>query len=321
MLVALIIGCATAPPALLVPLQLLAAAAAALAVIVAVSLHPPFAAYLLISFTPLLAGLERSFLIPLFDRTRHSQSWWAPAWDQRAGSATFRPLKRPRLRALDSAILSMASPDRITAPLAVRPRPGADRGRRLVRPDLLEVLRHFLDRPPRRFRGKAGAPLPDPVDGHRLHRGPGRWASGAPTLRCVRVVNQLYPPEDPSGATVGRGSSTLDSSIVVGDIMAYNLAIALAFLLRVQRNILTMILLAGVFFFGGLASGQFSGAIAIAVSVTIVGALTGRLRQLALVMLPASLLAAVVLSTGISERLSGFQSTDGTSAELGGAAV
>ena len=125
------------------------------------------------------------------------------------------------------------------------------------------------------------------------------------------LVNRLYPPEDPTGAAVGRGSSTLDSSIVVGDIMAYNLAIALAFLLRVQQRRLTMILLAGVFFFGGLASGQFSGAIAIAVSVTIVGALTGRLRQLALVMLPASLLAAVVLSPVISERLSGFQSTTG----------
>ena len=41
------------------------------------------------------------------------------------------------------------------------------------------------------------------------------------------------------------------------------------------------------------------------------GLLTGRLRQLALVMLPASLLAAVVLSPVISERLSGFQSTTG----------
>src|SRR5829696_7307558 len=64
-LVALIIGCATAPLALLVPIPLLAAAAVALAVIVAVSLHPPLAAYLLITFTPLLAGLQRSSLIPL----------------------------------------------------------------------------------------------------------------------------------------------------------------------------------------------------------------------------------------------------------------
>ena len=108
-LVALIIGCATAPLALLVPIQLLVAAAAALAVIVAVSLHRPLAAYLLITFTPLLAGTGTQFAdsAPPTARVTGSPAghWLDGQWGR---SAVVRPDERPRLRALDSAILLMA---------------------------------------------------------------------------------------------------------------------------------------------------------------------------------------------------------------------
>src|SRR3954462_9678982 len=59
----LVIGL-TAPLAILVPLPLLGAGTMALVLVVIVFLHPPFAAYALITMTPLLAGLERGSLIP-----------------------------------------------------------------------------------------------------------------------------------------------------------------------------------------------------------------------------------------------------------------
>jgi hypothetical protein len=55
-LAALLIGSATAPLALLVPIPLLIAAITALAMVIAVYLHPPLAAYLLIALTPPEAG-------------------------------------------------------------------------------------------------------------------------------------------------------------------------------------------------------------------------------------------------------------------------
>ena len=108
-LVALIIGCATVPLALLVPIPLLVAGAAALVVMVAVSLHPPLAAYLLIAFTPLLAGLQRSSLIPLL--RPHEVLVVLVGIGlvvNGVGRLVSGQMRRPRLRAMDSAVLLMA---------------------------------------------------------------------------------------------------------------------------------------------------------------------------------------------------------------------
>jgi hypothetical protein len=312
--VPLIIGCATAPLALLVPIPLLAAAAVALAVIVAVSLHPPLAAYLLITFTPLLAGLQRSSLIPLLRPHELLVVLVGTGLVVNGvGRLLSGQMERSSLRALDSAILLMAFTGSVLPLLWL-----LARGQAPTADDVLYALTFW------KFYA-VFLIVRLAVSGARqirlclgLSMATGCVVAVVAGLQALQLfgvdqlVNQIYPTEDPSGATTGRGSSTLDSSAAVGDIMAYNLAIALAFLLREpQKRRITLVLLAGMFFLGGLASGQFSGAIAVAVSITTVAALTGRLRQVGLIVLPASLLAAILLRPVISARLRGFESTTG----------
>jgi hypothetical protein len=312
-LAALIIGCATAPLALLVPIPQLVAAAVALAVIVAVSLYPPLAAYLLITFTPLLAGLQRSSLIPLL-RPHELLAVLVGTGlvVNGVGRLLSGQIRRPRLRAMDSAILFMAFTGSVLPLLWL-----LARGEAPTADDVLYALTFW------KFYGIFLIVRLAVSEARQvrlclmLAMATGfivAVVAGLQALQLLGVdqlVNQIFPPEDPSGATAGRGSSTLDSSAAVGDIMAYNLAIALAFLLREPQKRPVLVLLAGVFFLGGLASGQFSGAIAVVVSIITVAALTGRLRQVGLIVLPASLLAAVLLRPVISARLRGFESATG----------
>ncbi len=311
-LVALLVGCATVPLALLVPIPLLAAALGALAVVIAVCLWPPLAAYFLIALTPLLAGLERSSLIPLI---RPHEALAVLVCSGLALNGVGRLLsgdvRRPRLRAIDSAILLMAVTGSILPLLWL-----VARGEAPDTDDILYALTFWkyyavfliIRLAVSRIRQVRRCLIVSMASACIV--GLVAILQSLQLFGIAQILNDLYPP-DSSGATVGRGSSTLDSSAAVGDIMAYNLAIALALSLRQTQRRWTLITLAGFFFVGGLASGQFSGAIAIAVSVTVVAALTGRLRQLALVVLPASVLAAVVLRPVISERLRGFDSTTG----------
>ena len=185
-LVALIIGCATAPLALLVPLPQLAAAVVALAVVIAVCLHPPLAAYLLITFTPLLAGLGRGFFIPL---VRPHEALAVLVGGGLAINGIVRLLsgdvRRPRLRAMDSAIIAMAVTGSILPLLWL-----FARGQAPTADDVLYSLTFwkfyavFLIVRLAVSRYQAGKAMPDAVDGHRLHRGPDRCAAGAPTLWC-----------------------------------------------------------------------------------------------------------------------------------------
>jgi len=299
--------------ALLVPIPLLAAAVAALAVVIPVCLHPPLAAYLLITLTPLLAGLERSSLIPL---VRPHEALAILVGGGLALNGVGRLLsgevRRPRVRVMDAAILLMAFTGSVLPLLWL-----LARGQTQTQDDVLYALTFWKYYVVFLIVRLAVSGMGQVMRCLVLSMATGCIVALVAVLQALQLlgvaemVSRLYPPEDPSGATVGRGSATLDSSAAVGDIMAYNLAIALALLLRGSQRRGPLGLIASVFFFGGLASGQFSGAIAVAVSVAVVAALTGRLRQLAVVMLPASLLAAVVLWPVISTRLSGFDSTTG----------
>src|SRR5207248_8176055 len=99
----------------------------------------------------------------------------------------------------------------------------------------------------------------------------------------TRLVATYFSGDDPLGPGTGRGTSTLDSSIGVGDVVAIDLAICGAWLLRRvpgRRGVLAGLAL--LFAFGGLASGQFSGLIALAVSVLTLAVVTGHVRRLLL---------------------------------------
>src|SRR5205814_4720144 len=118
------------------------------------------------------------------------------------------------------------------------------------------------------------------------------------------LVASVYATDDPLGPGQGRGTSTLGSSIALGDVMAVSLAVCVAWLLlRVPGSRRLFVGLAVLFVFGGLASGQFSGLIALAVSVFTLAVVTRRTRRLMLAVLPASALAAIVMRPVIDARV------------------
>ena len=310
---AFLLGCAATPLALLVPLPMLIASAVALGIVVAVHLHPPVAAYLLVALTPLLAGLERSSFLPLL---RPHEALAVVVASGLGLNAAVRfiagRLDRPRFSVLDVVIVVMAFLGSAVPLLWL-----LARGRTLTLDDVLYALTFW------KFYG-VFLIIRLSVRGSK-QVGRCLWlllASGtvvallaiAQSLQLLGVAElmaQSYPTEDPSGTSLGRGTSTLGSSHAVGDIMAFDLAIALGWLFRGSRTKAVLVLLAVVFLLGGLASGQFSAAIGLVLAVVTVAVLTGRLRQLALLVLPAAAVGAVALRPVIDQRLAGFDSTTG----------
>jgi hypothetical protein len=110
---------------------------------------------------------------------------------------------------------------------------------------------------------------------------------------------------------INRGTSTLASSLATGDVMAFNLAIALAWLALRHERRPVLLGAAGLFTLGALASGQFSAVIGLVVVVVAVGVLTRRLTSTLLRLMPVGLIALALLEPVIERRLAGFRSPSG----------
>jgi hypothetical protein len=108
-----------------------------------------------------------------------------------------------------------------------------------------------------------------------------------------------------------RGTSTIASSFGVADTMMINLAIVMVMLCQRHPNWRTLLIFGGIFVFGCIAAGQFSGYIGLAVTILTVGVVTGRLRQTLAVTVPVACVAIALLWPVLAERLSGFHSLSG----------
>jgi hypothetical protein len=86
--------------------------------------------------------------------------------------------------------------------------------------------------------------------------------------------------------------------------MTYNLAIAAGFLLGGHRRRGPIIGLCVLLMLGALASGTFSGVLALVIGALAFGLVTGRLRTAVLALLPAGVLARLVLQPVLQERIS-----------------
>jgi hypothetical protein len=128
---------------------------------------------------------------------------------------------------------------------------------------------------------------------------------GVPSL-----LAQFYSPfGNTNSVDINRGTSTLASSIATGDVMAFNLAIALMWLARRgNRSRLVLLAASGLFVFGGLASGQFSAVIALVTVVVAVGALTRSLTRKVLGLVAMGCVAGLALQPVIAHRLSNLSS-------------
>jgi hypothetical protein len=93
--------------------------------------------------------------------------------------------------------------------------------------------------------------------------------------------------------------------------MAFHLAICAAWLLRARGPRPLVAGLAVLFAFGGLASGQFSGLIALGVAVFAIAILTGYVRRMLLATVPIALIGAVVLWPVVQARLADLDISTG----------
>jgi hypothetical protein len=302
-----------APVAAMVPLPLLLLGAGAVVLAAVGYAHPPAAAYLLIVATPLTAGLARSALIPLL-RPHEALGLVLGTGVAVRALAQLRAGHRLslRLRPLDLAILLMAGTGSLLPFLWM-----AARGLTPTQDDLLYASAiwkfyglYVLIRVSVRTERQVSRCL-------HLSVAAGAVVAVVAILQSLRLagvphlVDTIYPTEGTGGLAVGRGSSTIGSPIAVGDVMAFNLAICLGWLLRLRHGRRLLVPAAALFTLGALASGQVSGAIALAVVVLALAVVTGYAKRLLLLLVPAGLAGAVILRPVLQARLAGFDPSTG----------
>ncbi len=280
----------------------------------AVILHPPLGAYALLVATPLIVGIDRGVLLPLL-RPSEALGLLVGAALLARGSIRLASTHRIALRTnrIDVTLAVVAVTSSVVPLLWM-----LARGRAVSIDDLLYALTlwkffgiYLVFRCSIRTEAEVGRCL---------------WLSlGCAFLVAVVAILQSlklfgvpdllatwYAPfADEQALEINRGTSTLASSIATGDVMAFNLAIAMGWLLRGGRPRPLLVAAIGVFVLGGLASGQFSGIIALVVALAAIGLLTGRLSRLALAVMPVALIAGLVMQPVVERRLSGFDSAQG----------
>jgi hypothetical protein len=279
--------------------------AAAAALIVAVGFtHPPAAAYVLLGATPLIAGFARDAVIPVLRLHEALGLLLGIGVALRALVQLLAGRRLPlRWTPVDTALLLMALASSVLPLLWM-----AARGLAPSQQDLLYAATlwkfyglFLLVRSSVRTERQAArclwiclvagalvavvAILQSTVDG------------------VADALYAFYPEEDNAGPSYGRGSSTLGSSIAVGDVMAFDLAVCVSWMMSSRRHRKLLAALAVLFAFGAIGSGQFSGMLALLVAVVTLAVLTGQVRRLLLALIPTALAGGIVLWPVLQDRL------------------
>jgi hypothetical protein len=305
---------ALVPLAVAVPPRLLLAALVAAGLVALAYTHPPAAAYLLVVVTPVTAGVARGLLVPLV-RPHEALGLVLGTGIALRALAQLRTTGRLPLRlgTLDVAVLGMAATSSVLPLVWLWAR-----GLRPTGEDLLYATTVW------KFYGLFVLIRASVRTERQVRRCLQLSVAASAVMAVVAILQSLelagvpelvasvYATDEPLGPGQGRGTSTLGSSIAVGDVMAVSLAVCVAWLLlRVPGSRRLFVGLAVLFVFGGLASGQFSGLIALAVSVFTLAVVTRRTRRLMLAVLPASALAAIVMKPVIDARVADFDISTG----------
>lgn len=315
--VAALLAALSVGPLLDLPLPSLVLGFAAAGLVCATVAHPPLAAYLLIATTPLIVGLGRGSLLPLVRPNEALALLLAGALLLRGlgRSVTLRQLPRVQVTTLDVALAVMALFSSVIPLLWM-----AARGEVITLDDALYALTlwkffgvYVLIRWSTRTERQVSVCL-------WLSLGVAALLAVLGILQSLQLfglpdlMGQYYAPieEASDGFTdVNRATTTLASSIAMGDVMTYNLAIALGWLIRRGRPRAVLVLAATLFVFGAVASGQFSGAIALVVGILSVGLITSTLPRVAGTLLPTTLIAGLALEPVIMRRIEGFDNPTG----------
>jgi hypothetical protein len=126
------------------------------------------------------------------------------------------------------------------------------------------------------------------------------------------LLAKFYAPYgDTEALYLNRGGSTLANPLAVADVMVITLAVTVGFVAKGLGRRWLLIGLGTLYIVGCVASGEFSGALALLVGLLAVGAVTGRFwRPLAFVV-PALIVAGLILQPVIDRRLSDAHATGG----------
>jgi len=309
------VAVALAPLLAGVPVVLVLAGLAVLALVGGTCLHPPLGAYLLLALTPLTAGFARGEAIPVL-RPHEAVLVLVIAGLAARGLWELSKVRlaRPRFNPVDAAIILMAVTGSVLPLLWL-----VARGQAVTSDDLLYastlwkyyvlylVVRKCV-RTEQEVRRCLWVVLAVGVVVTLIAILQSLDLLGVAAF--LRNNYEIEPGQIERGVG-SRGSSTLASSIAVADVMVFSLAIAAGWLVRQGRHKLILIAVAAVLLLGVAAAGQYSGVIALVVALMAVGWITGRSRQVGLAVLPATPLAALLMWPVIARRLAGFDSSQG----------
>lgn len=297
-------GAALAPP------QVTLAGIFAMVVVVLVALHPPFGAYLLLATTPLLAGLDRGLLLPLLRPHEAIAVLIAGGLLMHLvlGAASDASIRlRLSFGPIDRAILLLALAGSVL-PLTVM----TVRERPISQDDVLYALVVW------KYYAVFVMVRACAVTVEHVRRCLWVILGAAAVVALVGIMQvlhvpavesllaSLYGPEGANSSSSDRGTSTLASSIAVGDVMVFSMAVAGGLLVSGDRRRLVLPVVAMLFVFGTVATGQFSAIIAIVIGLLAFGWITKRLSNSIVAFTPVAGAAALLLWPVIETRLSGF---------------
>jgi hypothetical protein len=290
------------------------------ATLVVVVVHPPVAAYLLLAFTPLLAGIDRGASIPFLRPTEALAALVGAALLLRGILTALRSgLPRIRPSAVDVAVLILAITSSILPFLWM-----LARGLQVSSDDILYglvlwkfIAIYFIFRSSVHTEGQVRTCL-------WIAMITGAIVAVIAMLQALGVgpvtafVSRYFSSYgDTQSALNSRGGATFGLPIALADFLLLDLAIAAGFLLATRTRRLMLCILAGLFVGGVLASGEFSALIGLVIAVVAL-AIVARRGALVLYLLPALGLGFVVLRPVIERRLLGFQSASGLPASWTG---
>ena len=126
-----------------------------------------------------------------------------------------------------------------------------------------------------------------------------------------QFLRRYYPGDVARALEVRRATGTLASWLAMADVMTFNLAIAVGCLVRRSGRSKLFAGLTGLFALGALAAGEVSGFVAFFAAVAALGMITGRLRDALRWLVPLFVVAGLVLTPVLEARLHSIDPASG----------
>jgi hypothetical protein len=276
-------------------------------------LRPAIAAYLLIGITPLVAGIDRGVLIPMF-RPNEALLLLLAATLTARGLVALRsggvPVPRPDRIEWSILLLAVTSSVLPLATMTVRAREisGDDLMHAVVLWKLLGV--YLVVRFSVRSDDEVRRCLQVSVAAASLVAAIG-ILQGLGLFGMRELLAAFFTPFGYAGALdVPRGGSTLSLPAATADLMVMNVAVATGLWLRYRRALVPLSVAAALFVGATLAAGEFSSTIGLVLGIVALVVVTDSFALLSLFGLLGAL-GAVAVWPVIEERLQGFHSASG----------